>query len=57
MTSHPFWKHSHLKYSFLPITESKVSEESTGVVCIYGLIRACASLMEDISAAYFLVDI
>lgn len=51
--SHPFWKSSDLKKSCLPERAFKDSEDRTGVLCMNGLIRASASFIELISAAYF----
>ena len=54
--SYPFWKHSHLKSSLLPAIKSNESEKNTGVLWIKDLIRSRASLMEERSAAYWLVS-
>ena len=38
-----FWKFSHLKKSRAPVSASSERQESTGVRCTWGAIRACAA--------------
>ena len=48
-----FWKHSHLKNRVFCDIEFRLVEDITVVLWIWGFIKACAFIMDLISAPYF----